>query len=202
MSTRPVHRLCTLAVLELLAVSMAGCQVLSHAVPRIGDVKEKRLERNAQVMEQFDRQRDEAQFQAALGRWHVLDVQGCQACLAQILSRDPNHREALCLLAELAVYVEQPEMALGPVQRLAADRPDDALVHHSLAMLLEAGGQPYGALEHFQRAAHLEPKNELYRLSLESAGEAVHLAANANARDRVPAADEAPSSNGILSAAR
>ncbi len=121
-----------------------------------------------EIVQNFEKSRDEAQYRAALARWKENDTDGCRQMLDRVLARNPTHREALLLLAEFNLSAQQPEKSLTAIESYAVAHPADAQVHHTLGMLLEATDQPQLAIKHYQRAAELEPQNSLFALSMQT----------------------------------
>jgi tetratricopeptide (TPR) repeat protein len=86
----------------------------------------------------------------------------------ELLRRNPDHREARLMLADLYVSTNKPAAAEKHL-RLLLENDDDARAHHALGLLLEISGKSTEALTHFQRAQTLEPGNELYAASYAAA---------------------------------
>ncbi|MBM3999716.1 MAG: tetratricopeptide repeat protein [Planctomycetes bacterium] len=101
-------------------------------------------------------------------RWREGDAAECERLLREALAREPNHRAARMLLADLLAdqgRVDESERELG--ERLRVD-PRDAQAHHSLGLLLESTGRRDEALAAYRDAVRHEPENPLYILSLET----------------------------------
>ena len=121
------------------------------------------------AVELFDRRRDEVQFAAAQSRWSKGDLHGCRTAVEQLLARNPRHRDARLLLAEVCLAEENPGLGLETVRSVVSEHPDDALAQHLLGTLLDATGREAEALTHLERAALLAPRNELFSLSHQAA---------------------------------
>ena len=117
----------------------------------------------------YDKQRDAVQLAAAKSRLIQGDERGGIAALQQLLSRNPHHREARLLLAESCLAQGTSEVVLEDIQSLAAQDSRDARSQHTLAMLLDAVGRRSEALHYYQRAAALDPKNDLFAASYQAA---------------------------------
>jgi len=79
----------------------AGCATLDVPNPLVADVTLKRQERNEQVVREFESTRDLAELQSALEHWNQGDAEACEEVLRRLLARNPNHREARLLMAEV-----------------------------------------------------------------------------------------------------
>jgi predicted Zn-dependent protease len=124
-------------------------------------------ERKAEMVAQFESQRDNAQLQAALNRWKEGNPSACERALASLVDKRPEFVEARVQYAELLVSKDNPAAAehqLREALRLAPDRAD---VHYSLAIALNSGGNPAAATEHFRKAAELEPESPVYQMAVE-----------------------------------
>ena len=124
-------------------------------------------ERKAEVIAQFESQRDHAQLQAALNRWKEGNPAACERALASLVDKRPEFVEARVQYAELLVSKDNPAAAehqLREALRLAPGRAD---VHYSLAIALNSGGNPAAATEHFRKAAELEPESPVYQMAIE-----------------------------------
>jgi len=133
------------------------------------DVAATRAEREDDVIEDFERTRDGALYQSALAQWRDGDAVACESILVRLLQRSDGHREARVMLADLYASTGKPKAAEQHLRLLTERNDDDAQAHHSLGMLLEANGRFDQALQHLQKAADLEPDNELYSLTYAAA---------------------------------
>jgi len=177
-----------------LALACTGCASLSLPSPSTPDVHAEHKVRKEDATKAFEEKRDLAQYQAAVNRWQEGDADGCRKSIEQLLTRNPEHREARQLHAELLLWQQAPAAALEQARQYLADHPDDAQAEHTLGMILEDQNQDLEAREHFQAAARLEPKNEVYALSAQTAAEAASLPPGAAAAHE--ASQGEPSSQG------
>lgn len=182
----------------IVALSLlSGCKSVALPEPlRAGsELSRDRKQRNEEAIRQFERNRNEAEFQAAMNRYAHGDVRGCEDTLRRLLQREPKHREAWLALAELCLSENRLDEAAQAAGAALADWPDDAPTHYTVGLVLDARGRTAEALPHYQRAAQLEPDNELFAV-------AYHLAAESlrgSTENRQPAtADDAPA--GVVSA--
>ncbi len=148
------------------ALVMAGCTTVGSPLADLpDDVAQTRTEREEKAIEEFERTRDAALYQAALARWRDGDAVACESLLVRLLQRNNEHREARLMLADLYASTGKPKAAEQHLRLLIDRTADDAQAHHSLGMLLNTTGKADQALFHLQKAAELEPDNELYAVS-------------------------------------
>lgn len=140
---------------KLSVLGAAGLLVGCASPPRlpvVEDVHPQRLERQEAVVRQFNAQRDQAEYAAALDAWRQRDVADCRERLERLLSRNSGHRAAALLWAEVALAEQTPQTALPHLERVAAERPDDAEVQRALVRLDDAARQPSVALAGYEQA--------------------------------------------------
>jgi len=128
--------------------------------------------RREAAIKDFEQRRSEMQYRSALSRWNLGDVKGCEAMLSTLLERNPQDRQARRLLADICLERSDPAAAESHLQILLEQDADDAQAHHSLGLLLEETGRLEEALPHLDRAAALEPENDLFALSRDAASPA------------------------------
>jgi tetratricopeptide (TPR) repeat protein len=155
-----------------LAVLQPGCSGTRLFGPSDDTPHAQRTRRDAEVARRFSQRRDAAEFEEALSRWNEQDLRGCREALDRLLSRNPAHREARLLLADLLVAVHQPREALAEVQKALTAYPHDADVQYALALMLDANGRSGEALAYYEQAAKTAPDNEVYTLGYQTAREA------------------------------
>jgi tetratricopeptide (TPR) repeat protein len=177
----------TIASVCLLAALLSGCATLRQMNSPEEDVDVQAQKRRQETVKAFESQRDYAQMEAALSRWKSGDVKGCREGLEKLLARNPQHHEAQLLLADLMLSEQQPEAAVAQLKQTLTDDPSNARAQHTMGLVLEASGKTDEALVYFQRAAELEPKNELYALSYKTAQDASRLEAQGPANAIEPA---------------
>lgn len=159
-----------------LLVLTVGCASLDLPDPPVEDVAEKRQARTEEAVQEFEKQRDFAEFQAALARYQRDDVKGCEEGLQRLLQRNPDHRNARLLMAEVDLATNRAQAAFGQVEEALQAHPNDAQVQYTTGLLLETTGQSAGALAYYRRATELDPNNELYAISYRTALRASHQA--------------------------
>jgi tetratricopeptide (TPR) repeat protein len=160
--------------LSLFALNVAGCAgfgSLRDTVKRnmASDVGPSREKRKEAVTRDFDRQRDDTQFDAAASWWKRGDEENCRRMLVQLLDRNPNHRRARLLLADVYLFKGQLEQSAAELHKVLATDPKDAVVQHALAEVLDVCGRRQEALTHYALAAQLDPTNEMFALSNKTA---------------------------------
>ncbi len=180
-------------IVLVVALALAtGCASLRLPAAPVPDIANQQRKRREQAVADFDQKRDTAEYQAALSCWRHGDVAGCRQTLVSLLKRNPKHRQAGLLLAELHLADQQPEEARRQAEAVLALYPDDAQAHHVLGLALEAAGQGEAARSHFEQAVQLDPKNETYALSRQTAAEPIEPVAFASDQ---PVAERAAKSN-------
>jgi tetratricopeptide (TPR) repeat protein len=127
-----------------------------------GDVGPPRENRKEEIARDFDRTRDDAQFEAAASCWQRGDTEGCKNMLTGLLERNPTHRRARLLLADLYLFNGAPNDAIVQLRKVVENDPKDAMAHHALAQVLDASGERNEALTHYEKATTLDPKNEVF----------------------------------------
>jgi predicted Zn-dependent protease len=166
MSRLPRHTLFVIAGC-LAAAWCCGCVTTKPPTLVKGNVPPLNPARKAEVVTQFETQRDQAQLQAAMNRWKEGNITACERALAILVERRPEFVDARVQYAELLIAKENPAAAehqLRTALRLAPERAD---IHHSLAMALNAGGNSAEAAGHFRKAAELEPESPVYQMALD-----------------------------------
>jgi len=80
------------------------------------------------------------------------------ALLERALAADPNHHDALCHYALLALAAGRPDVALAAAERAAAAHSGSALAHNVLGVARRHAGRLADAIGAFRRAAELDPR--------------------------------------------
>ncbi len=169
LSTSSLIRWEMAGTMAMLLAVLAGCTAVEKKLESLpDDVASVRAEREEKVLDDFERSRNTALYQAALGRWRAGDSVASESLLIRLLQRDDQHREARLLLADLYIATNKPKAAEEQLRLLLKGMPDDAQVHHSLGLLLETIDRTEEAVTHLQEATDLAPDNELYALSYEA----------------------------------
>lgn len=164
-----------IGVLILLA-ALTGCSTVRPTCNTDSNAEQaasqKPKQRQSEAVREFEQKRNDAEFQAALSRWQEPDAKGCREQLQRLLARDPNHRDARLLMAEVFLSANRYEEALKEVQQVLQAHPDDPAVQFTMGMILDAMGQHAASLAYYQRAAKAEPNNEVYAVGYQMAAEA------------------------------
>lgn len=164
--------------LLLLTMGCASLVGVREFVMQEG-VTPKREQRRAEAEKHFQQNRDMADFEAARICWEEHnDTQGCREKLEKLLARNPRHRNARLLLAELLLHEENPKAAYEEAKAAVASDPDDAGAHFMMAMVLDALEKTDDALDHYEQAARKDPQNEAFVEAYHVAREAVHATAD------------------------
>jgi Flp pilus assembly protein TadD len=160
-----------------LLAAAGGCAATRGTSPTVADISPARQSRKQQAVRDFEQQRDQAQYQAAVTCWEQGNFEDCQQELGAVLKRNPEHLEANRLLAELYLLNQQPAEARLILERLVQSHADDAQLHHLLSRVLESSGEREQSLVHAREAARLQPEKESYHDYLASLETGDHNAA-------------------------
>lgn len=142
-------------------------------MPGAPNIHPMRKDRAEQAVKDFDRQRDEAQYQAAATSWRQGDYVACNEALDKILARNPAHRNSLLLQADVDLEHDRPTEAVDTLRKAVQAHPQDAEVAYKLALALEADHQVSEALHFFQTASQLAPTEAKYSDAYQFAKSAV-----------------------------
>src|SRR5450759_4074250 len=80
-----------------------------------------------------------------------------ESAFARLLEKDPDHLEALNVVALTALRTGNTQRAVGLLERAALTDPRDAITQHHLGRALEAAGDLSGALRAYAAAVGLRP---------------------------------------------
>jgi tetratricopeptide (TPR) repeat protein len=185
----------------LLVVCTTGCAALQLPGAGTPDIEAESTERKAQVAQEFEQKRDQAQYQAAVARFQQNDTQGCRQMLEQLLTRSPAHFEGQLMQAELLLLDGDLQPAKEQIEALLTERPEDAGAHHLAGLLLEAEDNLPMAVAQYEQAVRFAPDNSAFKTTLQVAQEALTDRKTGGARGitRV-ASDEAPTESAPLTA--
>lgn len=185
--------------LLVTVILLAGCRSISLPGPPIEEVSAERKQREAAAIEEFERKRAYAEFQAAQAAWNRGDLPGSQANLERLLRRTPRHRDGRLLLGKVHLEQGHRREALAQLETALADFPDDPKVHHVMGVLLEKLNRPKDAWAHSDRATklaaeqnqppaggpdHVASDPSAHRATMQSTGSVVPTAGVEPARDR------------------
>ena len=93
----------------------------------------------------------------AVGHHQAGRLAEAEALYRQVLSRSPDHAEALHLLGVLASQAGRTEVALELIGRAIAVNPAVALYHSNLGEIYRRSGHSERAIDHLHRAIELRP---------------------------------------------
>lgn len=154
--------------LILASLTLTGCAGFrwSGFPPDVTPAREQRLHA---AIEWFEDRRSEAEYRAARDQWIQGDTEGCRETLAAILKRQPAHRAAALLWAEVHLEQQTPALAIEVLEEAMAGSREDAALEHALGQVLLAAGQRQGGLVHLRRAARLAPTQQAWAAELAQA---------------------------------
>jgi len=141
----------------------------AKARPTTGDVSRRRTERKAKLLDEYERKRTGAQYQAAAMRLQQGDIDGAAETLASILARHPHDRDARLLQADIHLLQDQAEQAEQVIRQVLAENPDDAAAVHALGLVLLTLDRVDQGATYLEKAAELAPENPVYRAALREA---------------------------------
>ncbi len=158
----------------LMAIGLSGCAgwdtikqaTVRNKAPDVGPVRE---DRKTALAKDFDQQRNDAQYEAALSCWQRSDIKTCNQLLTSLLDRNPNDRRARLLLAD--VYRSMVNWTSRPKNTAKPSLPIRKMPPRSISSLKCSTLWGVGArrFRTTKKATHLEPDNELYALSYKQA---------------------------------
>lgn len=154
------------AALTCTCLAAIGCAGWKKQVEKRG-VSEDREVRAAEAIRDFEQRRDSAQYQAALDRWRQGDAAQAETQLAGLVSRRPDLIEARLRLAEVQ-WARGEVRAEEHFRAVLASNEACAEAHHGLGLMLDAVGRREEARQHLERAAAIEPANELFQATLKT----------------------------------
>lgn len=143
--------------LACLLLSLAGCaSVPPWMKPPVDDITPEREQRERELVERFETQRDAAAYTAATNRWQQGDAQGCLGILEELLERNPRHRAGRLLLADLHLFEDRPQEAVAVLETMHSDETPDLQVAQALAVALEVADRPEQAAVHHKQVEALK----------------------------------------------
>jgi tetratricopeptide (TPR) repeat protein len=186
-----------LAILCILLAITAGCSGIASKLGVGQDVAQEQERRQAKLLRDFSARRDEAQYQAALARYRTGGTDEAKALLEKLLTSSPDHLPARLALAEILLIEERPEAALEHIRFVTQRAPGDPSARHLEGLAHDALGQQDAAFACFEQATKLDPKNEIYRATFQTAveglvGQAENPVAQAPESDALAIAHDEP----------
>ena len=146
-------------------LAATGCAVRrssSAPLARTIDTAAQRVASDEMAIRQFERQRNDAEFEAARLCLRRGDEEGCWTRLEQLLAHCPDYCEARLLMAELMTAADRSAEAIAQLRRAVADHPEDARAQFALARLLDRTGQTKEAIIYYEKTLQLQPDDEQY----------------------------------------
>lgn len=158
-----MRRMLTAGSIVLLA-GLSGCKSTAPQAVQLDDISPVRVNRKQQALEQFESDRGEAEFQAALDHWEQGEIAACEERLSALLARQPGHQSAVLLLAETKLAARQSQPALELLKGLVNADPEDEQCRLSAAVLALRYNEPRFAVDLLQTAPVAEsPSSGLLR---------------------------------------
>jgi tetratricopeptide (TPR) repeat protein len=169
MSTTALPARLAFALALLAAWALPGCASLDS--PKLGapDVSAQRKARKEAAVHEFELNRDKAEYEAAQARYQQDDLAGCREALQRLLNRNPQHHDALVLMAAVDLADNAHDKARGYAQQALKSQPNDPRVQYVMGLLADSEGRTAEAAVFYERAAKLDPSNEVYAVSSASA---------------------------------
>jgi len=162
----------TFLLVPLLVLTVGCTSLLPKAATQEGLTPQIK-KRNEASVQYFEQQRDLAEYEGAKNLWEQQhDAKGCREGLEKLLARNPKHRDARLLMAEVLMIDDDPQGAYRHAKAALDLWPNDALVHFTMATTLDALGKTSDALGYYQRAAAMDPRNESFQVAYQTAREA------------------------------
>ncbi len=159
------NKLCILLVLS--AVLHSGCAMPSFPKLPFNSKGPADGLRDPMAIREFEQRRDAANYKTALARWEHGDTAGCESMLVTLLRRNPEFSDARLTLADLYLETHRPDAAEQQLRTVLEAEPDNPQANHSLGLVLETKGNLAAAVVHLQKAAQLDPNNELYAINFQ-----------------------------------
>lgn len=148
------------AVIALLP----GCSGMNWGMPGTGDAMPgEGSERTKDVMvRRFEARRNAMKVEAAEAALNRGDYKDSEQALRSVLDRDPAHRDARLLLAEVMLLTGRRPEAFTQLEHALREHGDDPRVQYAMALLLDASGRPKDARNFYSRSTELDPKFAVY----------------------------------------
>ena len=113
-------------IVIVVSALSSGCSSLNWSMTPVEDVVQLRKQRKSAAVEEFERRRDWAEFQASLTAWKQGDTIRCRESIERLLARNPDHAEARDLLARLDKEAQEPLESATPVRLASFDSSSQA----------------------------------------------------------------------------
>ena len=168
---KAAHGVCGILWAALLVLTLGGCAAWQEPIAKElpPEVAQKRQDRNAAAIQDFEAARSTAEYKAAVNRYTEGDTVGCREMLERLLARNPKHRDGRLLMTEICLTANDPQGALSSAQQAVAAWPQDGAVQYAMGLSLDAAGRPAEAAAYYARARQIDPSNEVYAASYQVA---------------------------------
>ena len=167
--------------ISLLAIVGGGCNSMDWAAISGEGVATKRKQRLIEAAGRFDKQRDEAQWQAAQAWLRAGEPDSARDALEALLVRNPDHADARALLAQIddspaaveltveltvesavdALQSNQPDVALDILRGGLGQFPDSAALWRTLGAAHQQQGDYQSAQSALRQALSLDNSSPL-----------------------------------------
>ena len=173
-----------------LALACSGCAHWRMPEPEIPDIKPIRKERAADVIESFEKHRNEAEYQAAKSFWKQGQRDQAVTSLESLTRRSPTHVAGQQLLMEILLVQGKVDRAAVVADSTAS--LDDARIWHARGLVYDTLGRREEAWKCLETAVKLEPRNENYLASLKALDEVNRASAETTVASDEPAPRPTP----------
>ncbi len=152
-----------------LSVALSGCaQHAAWLKPTVPDVRPIREKQAREALDSFEKQRNQAEYQAARTALREGQHETCRTMLANILRRDPQHAAAQVLMLELMSSTDAGQDAIQAAAAARQRFANNAQVQFACFLVYDEAGQNDLAVECLTSAVRLAPGEELYAQHLEA----------------------------------
>lgn len=154
---------CWLAVAAIMAL-LPGCSGANWGIPGTsGASPNEASERTKDAMvRRFEARRNAMTIEAAEAALNRGDYKDSEQALRSVLDRDPAHRDARLLLAEVMLLTGRRPEAFTQLEHALREHGDDPRVHYAMALLLDASGRPNDARNFYSRSTELDSQFAVY----------------------------------------
>lgn len=152
-------------LLLILLCPLVGCALSPALKETLLDPGKQQRERKQEIKRLVENRHQKAHLQAAAALLGEGRYDDCNRVLDDLAKSNPDAQEVQLLRAEVCMAQNQFPAAAAIYEKLLAQNPTDANLHHLHAMALEFSGDTSSALVAFQRAAELSPGSNVIQMS-------------------------------------
>ena len=158
----------TVGFMFALSAALSGCaQPAAWLKPAVPDVRPIREKQAREALQSFEKQRNEAEYQAARTALREGQHESCRTMLANVMRRDPQHAPAQAMQLELLLATGASQEATQAADEARQHFVDNAQVQFACYLVYDEAGQSDLAVECLSAAARLAPGEKLYTQHLE-----------------------------------